>query len=61
MLDTYQHYANALNSTLQRASEQLGEVSLRAEQNEQSITWSWHPQLGIYQDITTKEDKWTTP
>lgn len=61
VLDTYQHYANALNSTLQWASEQLGEVSLRAEQNEQSITWSWHPQLGIYQDITTKEDKWTTP
>ncbi|MCF2863042.1 type I-F CRISPR-associated helicase Cas3f [Pseudoalteromonas sp. Cnat2-41] len=61
VIGVYQYYADALNLSLQKASEQLGEVSLRAEQNEQSITWSWHPQLGIYQNITTKEDEWTAP
>lgn len=61
VMGVYQHYADALNLSLQRASEQLGEVNLRAEQNDQSITWSWHSQLGIYQNITTKEDEWTTP
>lgn len=56
--DIYQYFAEALNCSQQNASEQLGEINLRAEKEEQLITWSWHPQLGVYEQSKSKEKQW---
>ncbi|MBE0370270.1 type I-F CRISPR-associated helicase Cas3f [Pseudoalteromonas aurantia] len=58
LTDIYQHFAEALNCTQQKASEKLGEINLRAEKEEQLITWSWHPQLGVYEQPKSKENQW---
>ncbi|WP_372741201.1 type I-F CRISPR-associated helicase Cas3f [Neptunomonas sp.] len=56
--DIYQYFANALNCSTQKASEQLGEINLRAEKDEQVITWKWHQQLGVYEQSKNKERQW---
>ncbi|WP_432463660.1 type I-F CRISPR-associated helicase Cas3f [Agarivorans sp. QJM3NY_33] len=53
--DIYQHFSTLLNCSPQRASEQLGEINLRAEKEDQLITWSWHQQLGVYEQFKSKE------
>ncbi len=57
-IDIYQYFSEALDCNLQKASQQLGEINLRAEKEEQLITWSWHPQLGVYEQSKNKENQW---
>ena len=56
--DIYQHFSEALNCNQQKASQQLGEINLRVEKEDQLITWSWHPQLGVYEQSKSKENQW---
>ncbi|WP_440875461.1 type I-F CRISPR-associated helicase Cas3f [Thalassotalea sp. PLHSN55] len=56
--ETYEYFANALHCCPQKASEQLGEINVRAEKEEQLITWSWHEQLGVYEKLKKKEKQW---
>ena len=56
--DIYQYFADALNCNVQKASEQLGEINLRAENNDKEITWTWHQQLGVYEQLKSKENQW---
>ncbi|MFY0658321.1 MAG: type I-F CRISPR-associated helicase Cas3 [Neptunomonas phycophila] len=56
--DIYQYFADALNCNVQKASEQLGEINLRAENNDKEITWTWHQQLGVYEQLKNKENQW---
>ncbi|WP_418358237.1 type I-F CRISPR-associated helicase Cas3f [Shewanella basaltis] len=56
--NVFQYFAEALNCSVQKVSEQLGEINLRAEKDDQVITWTWHQQLGVYEQLKTKDNQW---
>lgn len=48
-VDIYSHFAEQFGQTLSRTSGRLGEIQLRAEQQDQTIEWAWNEQLGVFQ------------
>lgn len=48
-IDIYQQFAEQLGLTLMQTSSRLGEILLRAEKQDQTIEWTWHEQLGVFQ------------
>lgn len=48
-VEIYSHFAEQFGQTLSRTSARLGEIPLRAEQQDQTIEWAWHEQLGVFQ------------
>ncbi len=54
----YQYFADLMSCSQQKASEQFGEINLRAPKQDQPLTWSWHEQLGVYELKENEESKW---
>ncbi|WP_321463576.1 type I-F CRISPR-associated helicase Cas3f [uncultured Vibrio sp.] len=48
-IEIYSHFAGQFGQTLSHTSARLGEIQLRAEQQDQTIEWAWHEQLGVFQ------------
>ncbi|MDG1904200.1 MAG: type I-F CRISPR-associated helicase Cas3f [Arenicella sp.] len=57
----YEHLAKALNCSIENIGDQFGEISLRQPDENNTITWSWNEQLGVYEIKTDKEKTWTQP
>ncbi len=45
----YEQFAQQFGQSLTKTSHRLGEIQLRAEKEDQTIEWTWHPQLGVFQ------------
>lgn len=47
-VETYQLFADKLNQSLQKTSEQFGVIGLRELAKDENSTWHWHEQLGVF-------------
>lgn len=50
-IEIYSLFSELLGQSPRQISNRLGEIQLRAERQELDIVWSWHDQLGVFQQI----------